>query len=540
MAIRTSIWDRSRIPMVHDNPSGASLTSGYLVGTDNYPLTNPGDWGAPLTSEQSNGNGTAYEILEAGHSWSFTVTSNGIPHTYKISIVAGDPRNSIQLIHNNSVIASNTIGNQYHAGVITFHHVNTTANWNFLVDFVYLSMYATEDQKEDIINSFLANRFSFGGSGMIGFNADSTAVQDGYFFEWWSDDESGEAGGDGGYISGDASWDMDSDTIDDPTSETLPDLAIGSGFNTLYKVTHGQMTSLASWLWSGGLADIVNKWLNGDPMNAIVDYYALPLSVSAGTATHIVCGGTDSEVSSNKVLNQYQTVDCGSISLLECFASYLDYSPLTKLEIYLPYIGIRQLDTDEITGCSSISVKYKVDVTNGDFTAIVYIQKPANRNNNANGFAYPSYHFSGNMAYHIPWSAAARNAFMTGVLGAAPAAAGVGIGLATGNAAAVVGGLVAGGAMAATLNKPTVQKGGSLSGSTGWMDNQKPFLIINRPVQNTPANFGHHDGWIANITKTVNDCSGFTKFAKAHVEGVGCTSDENEMIHQALLKGIIV
>ena len=514
--------------------SGATITdSGY---TNGYTIPGTG-------SQMTNHGGSGYQRYPLTSTGSFLISSNG--HFVRVFINPDVHKIRLQ-IDATTVIELEYDTDFWQELDLFFFYTNhfavgeKTISAYFIASPVYTSESSTHMIDEYLANHYgpLVSRCAFA----VTFTDDNEMdIEPEDYPDWTEEMESEEGGGEEAVEQGDAFWDMNSDTIDDPTEETLPDIALGSGFNALYKVSNSAMSDLASWLWSTGLSDIYNKWKNGDPMNSIVDYYALPFAVSVSSvASHIVCGSCDSEVGAYKVLGQYQKIDCGAISLLECFGSYLDYAPLTKLSIFLPYIGIRNIDTDEVMGCSGISVKYMVDVTNGDFCAIVYLTKPAGRNNNDNGFSYPAYHFAGNMAYHIPWSGAARNAFMTGVLGMAPAAAGVGIGIAAGAAAPVVGGLVAAGAMAATLNKPTVQKGGSLSGSTGWMDNQKPFLIIDRPVQNRPATFAHDCGYILDVSKQVKDCSGFTKYSKIHVEGIGCTSEENELIHQALMKGIIV
>ena len=46
--------------------------------------------------------------------------------------------------------------------------------------------------------------------------------------------------------------------------------------------------------------------------------------------------------------NQYLVYDCGSLNLNEYWGSALDYSPYTKAEIFLPYIGVKEIDVKSL------------------------------------------------------------------------------------------------------------------------------------------------------------------------------------------------
>ena len=102
----------------------------------------------------------------------------------------------------------------------------------------------------------------------------------------------------------------------------------------------------------------------------------MPFSVQLGSSEHIYIAGEDLNVSMARPVSIYRDIDCGSISLTDYWGCYLDHAPYTNIEIYLPYIGVKSLDTDVILGTTvvngqmkcttqSVSVKYTVDITTG-------------------------------------------------------------------------------------------------------------------------------------------------------------------------------
>ena len=65
-------------------------------------------------------------------------------------------------------------------------------------------------------------------------------------------------------------------------------------------------------------------------------------------------------------------VDCGSVEIPENYQSLLDYSPFSRLTIYLPFIGFQELDDKLIVG-RTLKVQYVVDVLSGRCLAQLYV-----------------------------------------------------------------------------------------------------------------------------------------------------------------------
>jgi hypothetical protein len=86
--------------------------------------------------------------------------------------------------------------------------------------------------------------------------------------------------------------------------------------------------------------------------------------------TDVVIGGIDTGVEGYAVETQFAKVDCGTAFINEYWGSYLDYSPYTKIEIYLPYIGIKELSPDNFMG-KNVHVEYHVDLLTGAAVAFI-------------------------------------------------------------------------------------------------------------------------------------------------------------------------
>lgn len=67
-------------------------------------------------------------------------------------------------------------------------------------------------------------------------------------------------------------------------------------------------------------------------------------------------------------------VDCGSVEILEQNQSLLDYSPFSRLTIYLPFIGFQELDDKLVVG-HTLKVQYVVDVLSGRCLAQLFVDR---------------------------------------------------------------------------------------------------------------------------------------------------------------------
>lgn len=293
---------------------------------------------------------------------------------------------------------------------------------------------------------------------------------------------------------------------------------------SIYHPTQAQINSFGGWLWSADFIEQLKKIFN-NPMESIIGLhkvYATP--IDAGNST-IHVGYLDSEVPSAYITQQYITVNCGSVDLLEQFGNVFDYGPFTSVKLYLPFIGIINLDVSEVMR-STISIKYGVDVITGACLAMVSVSRDGNDS--------ILYQFAGNCAVQYPLSMGSYMGIVSSVIGIAGSITAT---VATGGSVAPLAIGAIGGAMNAHTS---VQNSGSFSGNAGAMGGKKPYLIIERPQTRLANNQQSYVGIPTNEHKAVGSYSGFVKFRDVHLTGIPATDDELSQIQSYLTNGVII
>lgn len=293
---------------------------------------------------------------------------------------------------------------------------------------------------------------------------------------------------------------------------------------TVYNPTQAQLNSFGAWLWSSNFIDQVLKLFN-NPMQSIIGVHKIFAAPTISGTNNITVGYLDSGVSSNVVGAQYTTINCGSVKVREQFANVFDYED-TQVRLYLPFIGIVQLDTADVMR-GTVSVVYHVDVITGACLAEVKVTR--------DGGGGTLYQFSGDAAVRYPISSGSYMGVVSGVLGVV---GGIASGIMSGGATLpMAAGAIAGGLSGA---KTQVQHSGSFAGNAGAMGGKKPYLIIERPQSAVADGYGAYQGTGANSVASVGDMSGYFKMTDIHTAGImGASEAEIASIVQTLESGAI-
>ena len=314
------------------------------------------------------------------------------------------------------------------------------------------------------------------------------------------------------------------DTGDGDTPTAVIPTGSASALYSVYNPSQIELNSFGAWLWSSNFVDQLLKLFN-DPMQAIIGLHKVFAQPVVSGTSNIKVGYLDSGVSSNVVGNQYVTIDCGYVDVTEYFGNVFDYDPFTQVYIYLPFVGIEKLDTGDVMR-GRVGVKYHVDVITGACLAEISVIRDG-----SGGILYT---FTGNCAVQYPISS---GSYMGIVASLASIAGGVVGTVASGGALAPV----AMGAVSGVLNAHTrVQHSGGFSGNAGAMGVKIPYLIVTRPQTCLADNFPAFDGYPANKTTLLSECSGFVKCETCHVENVPATDAELTEIEMLLKGGIII
>lgn len=300
----------------------------------------------------------------------------------------------------------------------------------------------------------------------------------------------------------------------------------GTGFVAIYNPTQSQLASFSQYLWSDNFIANIKK-LFEDPMQAIIGLHMIYATPSRGADHNIVCGYLDSGVNSRTVSNQYINIACGAIKVSKYFGNILDYAPYTKIQLFLPFIGVVSLDTNEVMG-STLNVTYRVDVLTGACLAQVSVSR--------SDYGAVMYTFSGNCAVQLPITGGNYSSIIANTIGIG---ASIGATIASGGALAPVA--VAGAAAGVSNSHLNVAHSGSIGANAGAMGGKIPYLIITRPKPYNANNYNNFYGYPSNKTIKLSSCTGYTRVKDIHLENISsATDDELNEIESLLKEGVII
>lgn len=302
------------------------------------------------------------------------------------------------------------------------------------------------------------------------------------------------------------------------------------GFISIWVPQKVQLYNLAKFFWS---KDILSGawWKNlvSNPIDMIVGLQILPIPIDRQGINHTTLnlGVVDTGVDMDYIDDQFVEISCGSIDLSEYWDAYIDYEPYTKISIYLPFIGVKELNTNDIMD-TTIELKYVIDIASGACVAMLKADDSV------------MYHFAGNCAATVPLTSLQMQEVVKNVTQTAIA---VGVGIASiaateGAAAPAIGSMISSGINTVT-HGPSVARSGSIAGNSGFMSVQTPYLIISRPNLCMPAEQQKYTGFPAFIAEDLIDLTGYTEVDVVHLHVMGCTDDELAEIDELLRKGVI-
>lgn len=318
--------------------------------------------------------------------------------------------------------------------------------------------------------------------------------------------------------------------------------AVGSGLVRLYNPSQAELQSLGQWLWSTTFDVSQLKRLFSDPMDVILGCSIFPVAVPHGSPTTIQFGNIDTQISCDVASSQYTSRIIGDYTIEGAYYSYLDFAPYTKVQIYLPYIGMKELNTDDVMSTDTVKktlhIWYTIDLLSGACVAHIEV----------NGDLL--YEFGGSCNTQIPLTSRDFNNVISGVIGVAATAVvgAVGtIGAVMTAPEALVGAAAVGGAVSTIASgakqvmgeKQTVEHASGIGGATGLMASQHVYLIITRPNLCHPENQEHFTGYPGFIYRTVSQLSGYTKFVNFEFNVIHATMAELEELEEwFMVKGV--
>lgn len=319
----------------------------------------------------------------------------------------------------------------------------------------------------------------------------------------------------------------------DPTlGGNLPENT-GSGYlTTTYTIGDANLRLFGQFIWSDGYQPLTK---NSSPIENIVSLVNLPLSITGGETDTIAVGASDSGVSGEKHHSIIKKYSAGPVTLLRAYNNFFDFEPYTKVSIYIPFIGFRELSPTQIYG-KVLSIEFNVDITDGSLAAEVWRGVGSDRQ------LLDIYY--GNCAIGLPLTSTNAQEKRSNAIQGAISITGSGISAAmnaaTGNIGGTIGGVVsiASGVASLAMQKTHYTTKGSLGGGICFGNPMMPFLVVDKPLFTIPAGYGHQHGFRCDKTTYLSQASGYTVVDDLVLNGVPCTDEEAGMIKELLQAGV--
>lgn len=356
------------------------------------------------------------------------------------------------------------------------------------------------------------------------------------------------------------------ETIPTTPPVTIPTLDPGgmtaAGSIRLYRMNSTMIHDLFSYLHANDPGTSIVKWFQ-NPSQAIISLHYLPYELDIlGATESIKVLGSDTGVTAYPA-KERQTIHFGYSDFPRLSDNYLAYAPYTKVSIYLPGIGIRELNTDDIVN-KRVWVVYHCDNVTGQFVAFIAVGTRTQTESQAS----VKYTFSGQVAASWPISQTnwgdtyiAGATLAAGALASGVAAAGAAGAAAAGEGGAAAGAFTSAGANATAANaaggaigkkalnigssisslaKPTISRSGTVSGVTSLMGIKKPYFVIETPHQMSYEGFAKVKGYPFGQAIKLGSLKGYAIIEACHLSGISGTEGEISEIESLLKSGVIL
>lgn len=334
-----------------------------------------------------------------------------------------------------------------------------------------------------------------------------------------------------------ASWNEDAkepkidDDFENNDSDVDFNMDVGTNSNIglltkTYAITENQLQQIGNKIWTGYFTELIDA-LNSSPIENIISVKAFPFEITGGTSKQIMLGNVEMGVNGNELPSNYSPIkviksDFEITPRFSGLLKWLNYSPFTNIQMFLPYVGIVNINPQLVMG-KKCTLKYIYDVILGNCQACLYVKDVNNKSVEIGKW-------SGQLAIDIPITAS--NAVRMGV------------GHFTGTLDAIssflhgdILGAIKDGIGVATQPFHSMTKGNPSSACDSF-DMQNVYLIIDSPIYKYPAQFGHIYGFPCELYLHLNDLHGFVQCENVHIDGIPCMEEERVELLALLEEGV--
>lgn len=341
--------------------------------------------------------------------------------------------------------------------------------------------------------------------------------------------------------------DPDKEESDTETDPTISDIT-GSGLLTkTYMLTPQEAQGIGAFLWGADYMTNI-RLLTTSPIENVVSCKLFPFEVT-GQSANVVIGNVDSLTTADVIEKNVIKKTSNALSVPHFYKNqadnleFLDYDPYTKVEIFLPFIGIKELPCDIVMG-GTLKIQWFFDLVCGTVETHVLCDSPTDLGNNNSGY-HTLMIFNSQCGSDIPLTsqnmAQVQSAYIQNAIGG-------GISLASGNIAGVVQSMA--GAITTQYHSQTH---GTPSPNTTVQTDLTPYIRITRPfakLQGTNK-AGASDEEPCKVYRklmgaplyevyTLGTLDGYTEIENPQIAVAGALKEEVDEINRLLAEGVIL
>lgn len=338
--------------------------------------------------------------------------------------------------------------------------------------------------------------------------------------------------------------DDDEDPIpeEDPSEEQkttdipLPNVTLTSYgvFNKSYVCSKMNLQALSDYLWNGDpttwdtiIEDL--KLVGDNRMNSIINVIMFPFVIPNDGEPHLIRIGRHNTDVSAAYLDGTQNIvfDMGTCYCQPKHGNFLDYEPHTKLWLYIPFIGVFSVPTQQFMN-KLISIKLAVDVLTGAGLAVVYAA------------GIPVLYKNCKIGMQIPVTGADSGYIIRNYIETIKSGISTAGNVASGNIGGTVSGLFNMGTSALAAQGAPIQSEGSASPQCGMLMPNKCYFIIEYPrtkISDVP-DYGHMIGYACRKSGQIGTFAGFSRFENVTLNISHCTQTERDEILMLLRNGV--
>ena len=297
------------------------------------------------------------------------------------------------------------------------------------------------------------------------------------------------------------------------------------------------MANLTANLYDVSISSIIAEAFYS-PMELIANCIWLPISYSDASS---LCSASETislnqspintagrPVYGSQVTTPIKTFTAVSLAIPSREQDFRDMQPYTSASLYLPGVGMTDLNINDFSDDTNVNIYTRIDITNGDIIYWIY---------NDHGEVVKTISFNGAESVPLAHIGANSKGALTGIGGAAAMLGAAALGVGSPASLLTAGSLMAAGNTALSFNQRAVSMKGGYSGRSSFADTTYSLTVVKTDTED-PDNASYIARWgrPVGVTHAISNHSGYVQCDNASVAIAG-DNTEREIINNYLNTG---